>query len=195
MTVPFISSADLSDQLGQDVTSSDLAIIAIDSACEIVRSYLDQYLNLVESDEVTLDGTGTYSLLLPQRPVVAVNSVEIADEADPEFYLDDAGILYRTDGVVWTKGHGNVTVDYDHGYAFHESDVDGARRMPSDIRRVALELASRIWVSQGTQTGQVESETIGSYSYTNAPGSSGGASALLDEERITLDHYLSHRRP
>jgi hypothetical protein len=208
--VPFISTADLSAFLDQDVTSDPLAIIALDSACEIIRAYVGQRLNYDELDVVRLNGNGRSSLILPQVPVVAVASVVADDETvtGTDYYVTRSGVLSQTSLYgVWPVGIQNIVVTYSHGYAVLEVDVEDdpddatpkPDRMPSDIRRVALALARRVFVASGSveESGTKASETItpDSYSYTNATSSSGGtttvtstsATELSLDERAILD--------
>lgn len=192
---PFISLTDLGTYLKRDLTDDDLAVIVLDAACETVRGYIGQDVNLNLEGFATLNGSGTESLLLPQMPVIGVASVtedgvELA-EGD-EWLLDRdgrSGILRRLPlHVVWPLGYGNVEVEYAHGWAAEEADVDeesGVYRVPSDLRRVALAVAQRFYANAGTR-GPVKQETMGSYSYTLA----GDAEADLEKtERRVLDRY------
>lgn len=207
--MPFISTSDLGEFLGQDVTDDQLAIIAIDSACEVIRSYCGQRLNYLADETITLNGDGLV-LMLPELPVVVVSAVaedDVALEAT-DFYSTRMGVLYRTSGI-WSAGLQNIVVTYSHGYAVNESDVELdptddtplPDRMPSDIRRVALGLAQRIFVSSGTVVGTKASETIGpdSYSYTLANSTSSGtvsvssASQFGPDEKAILDLHRFSR--
>lgn len=199
---PFISTADLEAYMeldAGDLTGSNMAIIALDSACEIVRGYISQTVNLVEDDVVLFNGNGRPRLILPEMPVVNVTAVtEDTTELTPDddWYVDRAGILHRkTAYEVWPVGVGNIEVTYTHGWAAIEADVDeenGICRVPSDIRRVALGIARRVYTSTGAESGGIVQETMGSYSYTqdNSSSSSGGDGGdLLDGERVVLDRY------
>src|SRR5581483_2501444 len=146
---PFISTDDLGNYLGRDVSADDGALIAVDAACNIIRDLTGQTFNGVTGDTVTLDGSGTDCLLLPQVPVTAAGTVTLGGVALTEgldYVLADARKLIRTAGTSWTTtlygdltvwdlGRQNVTVTYDHGYA---------GTVPSDVRMVALQVASRI---------------------------------------------------
>jgi hypothetical protein len=143
---PFISRQDVSDRLGRDVTADDGALSAVDSACQIVRTVAEQSFELVTGDTVTLDGTGTDCLLLPELPVTAAGTVVLNGGTISDYKLGDAGRIYRTNGTtgfsswwatpVWPLGRQNVTVTYDHG----------AGTVPADVREVALNLAMRLLV-------------------------------------------------
>lgn len=149
MADPFISPTDLVDYLGRGTITDPGMIIAADAACDICRDVAEQTFNLTTST-VTLDGTGTDALLLPELPVTAAGTVTVAGSAVTDYVLNGNGILFRkvtdddvdyTDAVrtlTWPQGRQNITVTYDHGYA----DAD----LPRSIRMVALAIASRLVV-------------------------------------------------
>lgn len=207
--LPFISTADLSDFIGEDVTADPLSVIAIDSACEIIRAYVGQRLNYDALDVVRLNGNGRSSIILPQVPVVDIASVVVGETTleTTDYYTTRSGVLSRmTLYDIWNVGVQNISVTYSHGYAINEADVEDdpdddvpkPDRMPSDIRRVALALSRRLFVASGSvqESGTKASETItpDSYSYTNATTSGSGtvttvssATELGDDERAILD--------
>lgn len=200
--IPFIGTNDLSDAVGSDVSTSDLAIIALDAACQVVRDEIGNDINLVEDDEITLDGNGRYRLILPEPPVREVAEVLLDDvEVDAtDYVLEDGprtrGMFLRRISGVWPVGMGNLAITYTHGYDIEEPPSDppeGFERVPSSVRQVALALATRIYnhYTLGGATGAVTSETIGSYSYTvDAASAVASASAqLLDTERGVLGRY------
>ena len=205
MTTPFISTADLSDLLGEEVGGQDLATIALDSACEIVRGYLRQHINLVTDDEVRLDGLGTSSLLLPELPVRSVTSVTTFDAdgnnetelvGNTDYIVGRAGILWRLSNYTWPRGHANVVVVYTHGWDLSETvqgsgsgASDEIERVPSDIRRVALELAKRLYQNASADAG-LTSRTLGNYSETFATETANaGTLGVLGSEMAVLDRY------
>lgn len=136
---PFITVADLGARLKRDLTADASAAECVAAACDICRTVSEQDFSLVEDDVLTLDGTGTDVLLLPQLPVTEVSSVEVDDEAVTDFTVTDSGLLVHTESV-WTKGRQNVVVTYSHGYATNED-------VPSDVRIVALAVAARLMKS------------------------------------------------
>jgi hypothetical protein len=160
---PFISTTDLSNILGRDVTGDDAATAAVDAACMMCRTEAEQSFDLVAGDQVTLDGSGTDCLLLPELPVsaagtVITNGVLLTENQD--YALASNGRLIRTGGTaytmfpvsvagaplgrfggyaggpVWPAGRQNVQVTYDHG----------GTAIPTDVRMVALQIAQRIVV-------------------------------------------------
>lgn len=183
MPDPFISRQDLTDYLGRDVTADDGALIAIDAACEICRSLTEQSFNEA-TDTITLDGTGTDALLLPELPVSNAGTVTVSGGTVTDYVLKDDGLLIRKypdpvtvdywsderpPTVVWPAGRQNVEVTYDHGYA----DED----LPRDVRLVALSIASRL-VVQGVASQETVGETSVRYG-TNATDLTAGEKAIL----------------
>lgn len=194
--IPFISVDDLGTYMDQDLSSSDLAVIAVNAACQSVRTYLNRPLNLI-TETVTVDGTGTDALLL-NGPVVDVDSISIdGTEVDASEYVLGLSSVYRLNSW-WPPGRRNIEVVYTHGYAVDESDVGadsgdvGAPdRMPDDIREVALELAQAVVNSGGSSaSGAITSETIGEYAYTVDAGSAQAAGGgLNDNQKARLNPY------
>jgi len=187
---PFISRQDLTDYLGRDVTSDDGALIALDAACDTVRTVSEQTFNRVVGGSVTLDGTGTDAILLPELPVSRAGTVTVNGTAVTDYVLADNGVLYRRGplsgaGTVWCddyvprtwpSGRQNITVTYDHGY----EDAD----LPRDVRMVALNLASRLIV-QGVATEETNGDQRVKYA--------GPAMDLTATEQIVLRKYRKHR--
>lgn len=176
MPNPFISRQDLTDVLGRDVTADDGALAVVDAACDTCRLFAEQDFNFATST-ITLDGTGTDALLLPQLPVSAAGTVTVAAEAITDYVLKDDGTLIRkaadtTTAVVWPWGRQNVVVTYDHGYTDDE--------LPRDVRMVALQYAARLIVQ-----GPAISESSGQQSITYASA----ASDLTKTERLILRKY------
>lgn len=196
MPEPFISQEDLSDYLGQDVTEDPGALAAVDAACDIVRTISGQDFNQATSS-ITLDGSGTDALLLPQLPVSKAGTVAIGGTANAgvisggssitDYALNGDGILLRTAGAalagegeyvptVWPKGRRNIAVTYEHGYADEE--------IPRDVRMVALSIASRLVVQ-----GVTMSESIGPATMRYAVASTD----LTSGERMILAKYRRTR--
>lgn len=154
MATPFISAADLEDYRKQTV-DADLAGIAVDSACQIVRDALGQNIDLVAGDVVDLDSPGTEVLLLPERPVTAVASITLTDGSSPltlgtDVVLDKElnALVMKSTGRRFLKGRQLYRVTYTHGLA----------TVPSSVRIVALNLAARIYDQQ-----LVKQESVGGY--------------------------------
>lgn len=146
---PFISATDLVDYLGRGTATDPGMIIATDAACDICRDIAEQTFN-AGTATVTLDGSGTDALLLPDLPVNSVSVVTVAGGTVTDYVLNDNGILFRkstgTDvdhidtprTLSWPRGRQNIAVTYSHGYASAD--------LPRSIRMVALSIASRLVV-------------------------------------------------
>lgn len=202
MTEPFIGIADLSAYTRQTLDPDDaLAIIACDAACEVVRGYTRQLINFVSMDEITVDGTGRCSLLLPELPVLEVLDVETMEDdgsdilvlaEGTDYRVGDGGILWRLDDEVWPRGHKNVTVTYDHGWGLETpGSGDLFEPVPSDIRLIALDIAASLFHVTSIGVGGVKSETIGNYSYTLADAAvvANATSNFTESHRRVLDKY------
>jgi hypothetical protein len=181
MPDPFITLQDLTDYLGRDVTADDGAVIALDAACDIVRTVTERQFN-AGTTTFTLDGTGTDALLLPELPVTAAGTVLVDGTAIEDGYaLNSNGILFRGSAgadprSVWPSGRQNITVTAEHGY----STVD----LPRDVKMVALQIASRLVVQ-----GVAMEESVGSVSVKYAVASTD----LTAGEKIILRKYKSTR--
>lgn len=190
MPDPFISRQDLTDYLGRNVTTDDGALIAVDAACDMVRTLTEQSFNR-DTSTITLDGTGTDALLLPELPVNSAGTVEVGGTAVTDYVLGSNGVLIRKypdpvtidywsesrpPEVVWPAGRQNVEVTYDHGYANDD--------LPRDVRIVALSIASRLIVQ-----GVAQQETLGDASVRYAVASTD----LTQGERAILRKHKRAR--
>lgn len=182
---PFVSQQDLSDLLGRDVTTDNGALMALDAACDVIRDLCEQDFNAA-TETVSLNGTGTDVLLLPQRPVLAAGTVLVNGATVTDYIAPTPqGFLYRGtatgcwSGAVWPRGRQNVQVTYDHGFT-----VAPTNNVPRSIRMVALSIASRLVVQ-----GVAQSETVGdtTVSYGMA------ASDLTNGEKAIIYSYLAKR--
>src|SRR5574342_243811 len=143
MTLPFVSLEDLSDALGEDVSTSDLAVIALDTACQVVRDELGNVVNMT-TETVKLDGRAFYRLILPEPPVRAVTSVvltayNVADETvvATDYVLEGGtpsldNCFLRRLSTYWPVGQGNIEVTYIHGWDITELPTRESHRTHDD---------------------------------------------------------------
>ena len=146
MPDPFISRDDLTDYLGRDVTGDDGALIAVDAACDTVRTIAEQDFNPPPAPSRSTGRARTRCCCRSCRStrparswcrggtvtdyVLNGNGVLIRKLADPTVIDWDTDISPPL--IRWPAGRQNVVVTYDHGYA----DAD----LPRDVRMVALSL-------------------------------------------------------
>lgn len=171
----FATSDELALHLGSSFDSAERA--QADVVLEIVTAdiqvWSEQTIAKVTGDVVHLDGRGTEILLLPERPVIQISSLEddgttLVEEDD--FILDEAAaIVFRLDGHVWTAKRRVVQVTYDHGY----------EAVPPALKGVCLSAAARRFENPEGAT----SEQLGSYSVTH------GQTAFTEGEAEILARY------
>ena len=108
-------------------------------ACDTCRDYAEQTFT-AGSSTVSLDGTGTDALLLPEVPVGTVSSVAVLDTEGAyqtagalDYVVSDDGVIYSTNtggtslfGCTWPKGRQNVQVSYTHGNGTATSPAQSA---------------------------------------------------------------------
>lgn len=170
---------------------------ALEEATTAIKNYTEQYIELVEDEEITIDTIGGTRIFLPELPVVSVASV-IEDgntlTADDDYKLGQHGILYRIGGDEWPDDIQAVTITYTHGYA----------TIPDDIVKVATRAASRAYqaglrAAESEAVLGVASKSLGDFSVSFGSESGGGvgegimgASAarfLLMSEKDILDKF------
>lgn len=140
----FATIAQLSAYLRFSIDPSDpFAQLALDAATQAIRKYTNQHLSYVADETVTLDGSGSDTMLLPEVPVTNVSQVIVDVDLDtPKILLDnshgsmseydfvnEAGLLVRRRGQyilyqsntaamwgMWPERRKSVQVTYSHGY-------------------------------------------------------------------------------
>lgn len=195
---PFVSPTDLEALLGETLVNPTALIVAIslDAACESVRGYIGQIINLVEDDVEIHSGTGRRVMRLRQRPVRSIEYVKVDGTTleTTEYTARDA-ILTKTDQTWWDFGNDNIEVKYTHGWDVEEPT---SFPVPADIRLVALIAARRVYqavgfAESGSAGGLLIAETIGDYSYQlSDPGAAATvatAAELGEGEQFALDRY------
>lgn len=171
----FATVADLAAFLDATIPDADpRAVALLDMASSVIRGYTRQHLEAVNDDIISLrPRRRTLVLLLPELPVRAVATVEVAGTAlaPTAFSWDDMGVVTRP-GSTWAAGQ-EVKVTYSHGYEV----------IPDELRAVCLQAAARAWENPGANL----QESIGNYSV--AYEKTRGLVELDDLERATLDRY------
>jgi len=162
MPDPLVSTDDLSDYLGRDIADDPAALIAVDSASDIVRNITGITFNAGTATAV-LDGSGTDALILPEAPITSVEGTALVNgESISDFEWSGDGLLTR--GIagggtrpIWPQGRRNVSITYQYGLGTADAEF------PRDVKMVALMIASRLTIQ-----GVAQSETIGDASMTYA---------------------------
>jgi hypothetical protein len=159
--------------------------VALDAACDTVRQYICQTIDLVEDEVLEVRGSGTHVLLLPELPVVDVTSVqdEDADEVD-DWVLQDSGRLWLDTG--WRHNH-LYSVTYSHGWA--------AEDVPSDIKITTYRMTG--FYVQMAAGPTVSTESIGGYSVGYAtPGEAMRTGAMYQRSPLlALEKRIIKRVP
>ncbi|WP_431980011.1 mobile element protein [Streptomyces qinglanensis] len=92
-------------------------LAALRAASARFRGQVRHPVTRVTGDVEQADGDGTAALHLRAAPVVAVTLVEVDGQEVTDYrVLRRAGVLKRTDGLVW-PADAEIDVTYDHGYA------------------------------------------------------------------------------
>jgi hypothetical protein len=173
MAPSFISTTELGSYLRRDVSAEELATIATDAACAVVRTYTRQTLTATDGDTVSyvLRGTAS-SLLLPGLPVLAIDEVRIDDEVTLDWRVEENGIVSLTD-LPSSSAERIVEVDYSHGYD----------PVPDDLRLVALTVAARIY-EQGTARQESTGSSSITFSVAASTDLSSGEKAIVEKYRV-----------
>ncbi len=187
-----ISTTELGDYLGRDLSSVTTAELCCEMATEVCRTYSEQTL-FTATETISLDGTGTDALLLPQLPVNAVGTVIVngGTAGTADYALDtEQGILVAVSGTATWFGWGPYGTWGYWGYPYsgagaalwpgpiwpkgrqniqitydHGYGTAGSS-VPADVRMVAMSVASRLLVQ-----GVAAQETVGDTSVRYAANS------------------------
>lgn len=134
---PFATSADLAARLGRDLepveqSQADRLLIDASNLIRMTAGY--QQISRVDNDTVTLRGSCTPLLKLPQRPVRDVTAVD--GLASTAWTWDGGERLIRLDGGAWD---GPATVTYSHGFDPDDIAYQVAQSVACDaVKRVLL---------------------------------------------------------
>lgn len=167
--LPETNTAPIGDLTGYELIYGDVpddqeAAVeqAILDASSIVRALASLTITLVEDETVTMDGSGTNLLLLPEWPVTDVHAVMIreldgseTDVPEDEYdWSETKGILQRRHYRPWPYRFQSVTLTYTHGWT----------TPPADIVRVVYNMVARALAAGDGR--DVKSKTLGQASVT-----------------------------
>lgn len=174
------------DSAGTEVASS------VTFASNATASALVTAINSISGGHwVATIGSNCISLDLHRQGGRDAKGVTVAvtypDSSGYEYHVDeDAGILELGRGADWgwpdspweaTWGSGKVLVHYTGGYA----------TVPDDLEGIVLELIGQAYAARGMSGGLLQSESIGSYSYTAAQLVNGVS--ITSDLAGRLDHW------
>lgn len=193
----FATVNDIAAFLQVDITTAEqiaAANRALTEATAAIRNYCRQFLELVEDEEIVLDGHGGTRLFLPQLPVLEVSAVVEDGEAltpATDYKLGQYGILHRVGGYRWPREVQVIAITYSHGY----------ETLPDDIVAVATRAAARAYQSGLRASDEegvlgVQAKSLGDFSVqygaeSVTEGSMGASAArmLLLSEKDILNTY------
>jgi hypothetical protein len=130
-------------------------LAALRAATRRFRGAVGHDVDLVADDDVTLDGNGRESLLLPVWPTTDVASVMLDDELlvdGTDYSWSEAGVLRRLGGSVWPDRLRCVKAVYTHGWG----------SIPGDIQEAVIDQARTTF----TVVPGVQSRAVGGQSVT-----------------------------
>lgn len=146
----------------------------IEAATQAIRDYCGWHVAPPQEDTITLDGTGTDTILLPSRLVVDVTSVKIRGEEVPadSYEWSTIGALRRLNGV-WPNAYRSIEVTMKHGFTNMAVLAD-----------VVESIAARVRLDP---TGAVSTQRAGTQYVGFFAGQTGGG--LLESEKDRLTPY------
>jgi hypothetical protein len=135
----------------------------IDRAQAIIERETHWYFGEPRAADQHMDGTGTDTLVLRQAPVDVDDLVVYHRSGPTAVWTVLAATEYEASGRLllvagkWARGRRNFRATYQ----------DGFTEPPGDVAQLLLELVSAKWKRRG-EGEDMQSETIGDYSYTRA---------------------------
>jgi hypothetical protein len=152
-------------------------LAALRAATRRFRGAVGHDVDLVEADEVTLDGNGRESLLLPVWPTTDVASVELDGELlveGTDYQWSDMGALRRLGCYRWPDRLRCLVVVYSHGW----------NPIPEDIQEAVIDQARTMFtVPAGVQSRAVGGQSV-TFGATAAVGVSSQWSAAVARHKV-----------
>jgi hypothetical protein len=189
---PLVSVSDVTARLPSSVTVEAVRVLAlIADASAVVRSFTKQQFTTSQTtDRIRPVG---FRVVLPQRPVVSVDSVAVLlnnetptpfpgwywDGSQELWLLGESQIINLAEELALGLRYQTpiVLVTYTHGYA----------TTPDDVVAVVCSMVTRTLTAPGL--GGVVSESVGEYSYRLSDTAAQGALTMTDSEKKALDSY------
>lgn len=176
---------DLEDHLGRSLTDDE--VVRADALIGDTSANISGYTGQTFTEDTTTARLRLRQgfVILPQRPVTAVDSVEDVHGNSLSFTWDGVDRVYLASQVLDSFGWEpylhpirHVDVTYDHGY----------ETVPADVVGVGCSVVLRA-LGRVPTDGAVVSESIDDYSYRIGTTGAAGAFGFLPDERATLDRY------
>lgn len=125
------TTADLRDLLGEDTTTlpDAQAALLLQMATAEVQAAAGQLLVLVSGDVADIMGTTESWLVLPQRPVTDVATVELDGEPVTDWKRFGSRLFRSSGWSAYVHEPSQVTVTYSHGYAPDDPGLELARSL------------------------------------------------------------------
>lgn len=157
------------------------ATIALEGASAAIRGWCHNAFDRVEDVELTVDGTGTDSLVLPALNIAVTTVEEEGEEVASDEYKVAAreGILYRDWPATWRKGRRNIVITLDWGWEIY----------PPEVTMVAIAVATRIYTTATSGGATISAEQVGRYQVTYDTGAGEGAEQLSPLEKTILSPF------
>lgn len=141
----------------------------VEALLERACAFVERHTGRVFAPETVSElhsGSGTHELVLRRRPVLVLGEVRdlfLGRLVDPEELIveEGAGILFRRRRWAW--GDRRFEITYTAGY----------EPVPEDAKQAAL-LVTASWYARVGRDPALQSESLGDYRYTLAPGAEGG---------------------
>lgn len=168
MADSLIELSDLEDRLGYSVDNASRALAILADVSAVIRAYTARSFTVTESTMPLPVECG--SVTLPYGPVLTVESVLDADDAEVDY--------------TWTSGR--VVSVTGCGSTVYPTWTHGWEVVPAEIVAVAAQMAGRAYGTNPTETG-VQQESLGSYSVTLGSAAASGAVGMLPHEKAILD--------
>lgn len=123
----FATPAELATFLGLPAfTDPTRAQQLLDDATALIRETTDQVISSVDNEVILLGSLDRDILILPERPVRAVDQVKVDNVVIPatDYIFTSNGFLQRVAGApTWLATSLGIEVTYDHGFTTVPDDV------------------------------------------------------------------------
>lgn len=162
MADTFATLADLNALLGETVDEAAGALL-LETATGTVQAVTGQRLVAVVDDTATMLGTAEAWLDLPQRPVTAVESVEVDGETVTDYKVFGSRLWRACGWATCPSEPSTVAVVYSHGYAADAQEMQLARS-------VVLALAAQAYSNPAGATGYAIDDYREQYAQTADAG-------------------------